>query len=117
MMIVLPCIISECLFAQFAACPPEIKRMFQQMFRRDFTFDFVEICVHQFPRMWFEPQIDTDFHGLKRQNSYLCFIRVHLWLKIHADFKMCLIPRMGMTTQLGRWFSSYPISYTALSSK
>ena len=78
MMIILPRIICERFLAQLAARPREIERMFQKMLGRDVVVDFLEICLHQFLRIWFEPQIATDFHRLKLQNSYLCFIRVHL---------------------------------------
>src|SRR6266545_2115206 len=55
------------------------------MFFRDVIVNLVEILVHKFPlRIWFEPQIATDFHRLKKQNSYPCFIRVNLWRRCQA---------------------------------
>ena len=43
-----------------------------------------------FLQMGLQPQIDTDFYGLKKQNFYLCFIRVHLWLKRFMSFAKCV---------------------------
>ena len=44
--IILPRIIRERVFAQLPARPREIKRMFQKMFGRDVIVDFVKILIH-----------------------------------------------------------------------
>src|SRR5438045_5023824 len=62
-------------------------------------------CGHRLPQTFTDKK--TEFFDL-------CYILVHPWrfslcsnIDIdHADFKICLIPRMGMTTQSGRLFSS-----------
>src|SRR5437016_10200206 len=50
-MVILPRIIRECFSAEFPACPREIKRMFQEMFRRNVVIDGIEVFVHYVLRM------------------------------------------------------------------
>jgi hypothetical protein len=75
MMIVLSGVVCQRLRFQLRARPGKIKWMLQQMLRRNVVVNLIEICLHQFfSRIGLEPQIDTDFHRLKKQNHYLCFI-------------------------------------------
>lgn len=46
-----------------------------------------------------KPRGDVDLPGVRLQTC--CRLPA-----TYADFKMCLMPRMGMTTQSGRLFSS-----------
>src|ERR1700730_5741750 len=82
MMIVLLRVIRKSFFAQFPARPREIKWMFQEMFLRDVIVDLIEMFVHNVP------SVRDLISG------------------VQADFKMCLMPRMGIMTQSGRLFSS-----------
>ncbi len=54
MVIILPCIIGQRLSGQLPTRLREIKRMFQEMFRRDVFIYFVEMFVH---RTCYLPQI------------------------------------------------------------
>ncbi|KAF5409685.1 MAG: hypothetical protein Udaeo2_00350 [Candidatus Udaeobacter sp.] len=47
----------------------------------------------------------TDLPSLKKAELFsFAFIAAERWA--HADFKMCLMPRTGITTQPGRLFNS-----------
>ena len=105
-MVILPRIIRECFSAEFPACPREIKRMFQEMFRRNVVIDRIEVFVHLCSPDGFRPQIDTDPHQLRSRILSVFHLCELCGRKFHATCKMCLIPRIGMRTQLGRWFSS-----------
>ena len=83
------------------------------MFRFDVIVDFVEVILHDALLAFLNHRFTQIFTDGETQS----FIRFASMAQTQAARKMCLMPRMGMTTQLGRWFSSYPISYTALSSK
>src|SRR5207302_11497628 len=99
MMIVLLRVIGQRLSAQLATRPRQIKRMFQEMLLRNVIVDLVEMMIHGWILSHRLAQIFTD----ERNRIVICVSSVVI---AYADFRMCLMPRMGMMTQSGRLLSS-----------
>ena len=97
-MIILLRVISQRFLAQFASRPGEIKRMGEQMFRGDLLIDASrDVGSWQIPL-----RLQAFLQRADRQRQSF----LQRWPPDQLFCRMCLIPRIGMTTQSGRLFNS-----------